>query len=234
MANEKQTDSFTWKSRLADLDSLPEEPVDKNAAWEKLHSRLHQKPARTKAAWYWAAACLLLLMVLSFLIVKQSGNTTGPSIVQQKNAPAAPLHVTKVRQLVKEQPVVISIAPVIKVPLLPVAERPGHNNHTGKRKLLLQRLSIAGGRQDIKSVQVVVPADTTVVLVAAAPVKKKLPVVHINELGKQEQENAKFATHTDRSSLRIKWLSQENYPATDLPPANTDRELLKIKIPLKN
>ncbi len=68
MSNENLNDY--WKNKLEDVDSLSAETfTDKNAAWEKLHSRLRQKPSRVRTVWYWAAAaCLLLVFILPIII----------------------------------------------------------------------------------------------------------------------------------------------------------------------
>ena len=58
----------TGRSRLEEVKSLPDKLLsDKNAAWEKLHGRMHAKPHRIKPFWYWAAACLLVSLTISFL-----------------------------------------------------------------------------------------------------------------------------------------------------------------------
>ena len=64
-----------WKTCLEDPENFPGETVPhKNEIWEKLYQRLHNKPRRKLLAWYWAAACLLILVSASVLVFQ---NGTG-------------------------------------------------------------------------------------------------------------------------------------------------------------
>ena len=59
----------SWKNKLEDVENLSNSVLqDKDVAWEKLHSRLHQPPHRIKAICYWAtAACLLTVIFVPIL-----------------------------------------------------------------------------------------------------------------------------------------------------------------------
>ena len=75
MLNEKHNDHHGWKNKLEGLTGLPgETALDKNAAWEKLHSRLQENPRKKKAVWYWAAACLLAALSIPLMMVNKKEN----------------------------------------------------------------------------------------------------------------------------------------------------------------
>ena len=68
-----------WKQLLENADSLPAEVLkDKSAAWEKLYTRLHNKPARKLRTWYWAAACLLVASITMLVFIDNKNH--HPSI----------------------------------------------------------------------------------------------------------------------------------------------------------
>ena len=48
MLNEKPNNDFHWKNKLEDLESLPGETFNKEAAWEKLHERMQGKKSQHK------------------------------------------------------------------------------------------------------------------------------------------------------------------------------------------
>lgn len=229
MTNEKQNEVAHWINKLTELDALPEAASDKDALWQHLHERLQQKPKRKKTIWYWAAACLLLLIALPLLLKQRTPNTIVKNIVQQKENSAPPLVINK------EQLPVISITANNKTTTLPHVKEnnpPKNTAYIPKAAYSLPARIIEPG-----TTAAIIPVplpDTAVAIIATVPDKKKLPVVHINELGKQEQEEAPFASHNQRSSFQIKIFNQDSYPGTPLPANNTATDMLKIKIPLKN
>ena len=176
MDTEKQDN---WRQKLQELNSLPgEAPLNKEAAWEKLHHRLHRKPRRSKTVWYWAAAAVLLLMGLPFLLRKTPPQQLpAGNIVQQKKMYRS---VNPAPSLIKEQPGIIISAPPLKkiVPQKIVKEKkqsfrtspdPVAPVYTAAIETLLPATNIA-------------PDNTTATVAAVSAEKKKLPVVHINEL----------------------------------------------------
>ena len=232
MLNEKQTDTAGWKSKLEQLDSLQEESIrDKNISWEKLHDRLHENPRRNKIAWYWAAACLLLLAAFPLLLKKSSNGPVVKDIVQQKQifTPVAP-----VKTINEDQLLHISSKPVPeKEIILHTAKSTRYSNKKNKINWPDAIMTIAIKPAVTEQVIVHIP-DTVVAFTAVVPARKKLPVVHINELGKQEQGNARFASRSQWPSFQIRFLNQDNYSRTSLPAGSIAQDMLKIKIPFKN
>jgi hypothetical protein len=64
MSNEKADEFLSWRGRLSSPDALPEQRLDdREQSWQRLAGRLERKPARRGAAWWIAAACLLLALL---------------------------------------------------------------------------------------------------------------------------------------------------------------------------
>jgi hypothetical protein len=78
-----------WKNKLDDPADLPGFVLQhKNTTWEKLHSRLQEKPRRIGHAWYWAAAaCILFACVIPLFTVTDKKVATVKDD-RVKNAPA--------------------------------------------------------------------------------------------------------------------------------------------------
>ena len=233
MLNEKQTDTVGWKKKLEDMDSLPgEAPAGNHVAWEKLHNRLHEAPGRKKTAWYWAAACLLLLAAFPFVIRKASIQAPLKDLVHQKQllTPAAPVVLIDAAR----QPLITSKS-IVKNKARSFTINPNRHNSIKDTVRQQEAMVVTALQPDTLTNQ---PdedsAGKTPAVVTTAAVKKKLPLVHINELGKQEQENAKFASHNSWPSFQIKFLNQDNTSGATLPAVNAAQDMLKIKIPLKN
>src|SRR5450755_2342791 len=83
MLREKPNNAFHWKNKLEEMESLPDETFNKEAAWEKLHQRMQGKPLNKRAVWYWAAAaCLLLALLIPLLFLE---NKKGNELVKNNS-----------------------------------------------------------------------------------------------------------------------------------------------------
>ena len=231
MASEKQTDPLYWKNKLAGLDKLPGEACDQNAAWERLHARLQEKPVRKQYTWYWAAACLLLVTALSLLLTKHTDTLPAKDFVQQPSTTSPlPLAADKTDHLPN-----IASGPAGKE--IVKQHTAGAVKHLVNDKRIKKLQPVAVGNREAVAIPpdiVVAVPDTQTATAAVVPAKKKLPVVHINELGKQERENARFASENHWPSFQIKFFNGDSYSGAPLPAGGTTQEMLKIKIPLKN
>ncbi len=124
MSNENLNDY--WKNKLEDEGSLSAETfTDKNAAWEKLHNRLHQMPQRTKALGYWAAAaCLLLAIMIPAMMFnkKQDGFLkTNPTQILPKKRNVPEIKPSKENAVANISPSLI----IKKKPVKPLLHLPG-------------------------------------------------------------------------------------------------------------
>ncbi|WP_217605710.1 hypothetical protein [Chitinophaga sp. GbtcB8] len=163
-----------WVSRLDGLDhAAGEAGLDKNAAWDRLHTRIQSKQRSNKALWYWAAAaCVLAACLIPALLVhkqKYTGVHIAPAVTYRHlDTPAtlviskkeAPVNVMKeMNKPVAAQQEVAAILPALVHPVNPT--------------------SIAATlKKDTLQI-----TDTMLAAVPAATAPKKMRVVHINELG---------------------------------------------------
>ncbi len=185
MLNKKYDKPFQWKNRLEGLDSLTGEALpDKKFMWEKLHSRLQQKPRNSKAIWYWAAAGMLPLFLIPILITnrttdvlvrhlpkpKQNINNPAPALLLATNEPVT---VLKARYIEKKQ-VVTGIQKNEKWITLKDTLK---TTDAGITVVL-----ITDETKPVLTANSGLLIDSAFSTSATIPGKKKLPVVHINEL----------------------------------------------------
>lgn len=163
-----------WVSRLDGLDhAAGDAGLDKNAAWDRLHTRMQSKQRKSKAGWYWAAAaCLLAGCLIPALLTykqKHSGLHISPAVTYQHlDTPAtlvisqkeAPVNVVK--EINKPVAAQRELAPILPALVHPV------NTTNITATLKKDTLQIT---------------DTMLAAVPATAAPKKIRVVHINELG---------------------------------------------------
>ena len=170
-----------WKQKLEDAGNIPEEMrLNKAAAWEKLQYRLHTKPQRKKAIWYWvAAACLLPFLLL--LLVNQHRNSG--SLVKQ-NVPAKSDKVPLIKDELppqKEVVIVRSTTPVVQKK----TGREKRENAISMDTNYAMQIQDAGNdstAQNLTTVTVKQRDSNIAKTTVLSPNTTKLKVVHINEL----------------------------------------------------
>ena len=243
MLHERHDEPFYWKNKLEDLDHLPKEPAaDKADLWKRLHARLGQKAYKTKSGWYWtAAACVLLAIGISWFLVE--GKTSKP--VSEKRLPLP--------QQSSNKEIVVSIEPskidrqhinviakesekarLAKAPLivnskkteLPKVLVVAKQNDVSNRPDITDSLQVSG-RSTFR------PDDTVSSnSIAATPTRRKLRVIHINDLEKQSELEIKYAG-TGSGSAQGKKLPNEGISAFSLSK-NTSDDIVKIKLSPSN
>lgn len=181
MLSKKLNDSSYWKNKLETSGYVPgNASLDKEALWEKLHGRLQHKSPERKAAWYWMAAALLPLALVAVLM-----NTTKPVV---NNTVVGTMDVKKIPAVSapgKTEAVVFSVsAPVQKraqAAILKETNKPAVKQNDQSNEAMV-RLTVRS--ENFIQEKLVNHATTTdtVTAIATNTVKKKLQVVHINEL----------------------------------------------------
>jgi len=236
MSNEAH--NKTWTDSLDALDHVPGQAgLDKEAAWNRLHTRLQHKKSKRTAAWYRVAAACLLAAALLPLWLKHTKNTTGaytpPVVTYRHSDTPAKLSLT---------PAQADIEPVkeITLPALPATTGIEHSAQVaagrqgGIQPLKSAPLPVAGHKREV------LPADTLLVSMpltdtllaitesAAAPAApvKKMRVIHINELGTPAGQEIAYPRYKP-FSIRI------NGPA-NLGNQAMANSSLNIHLPLKN
>jgi hypothetical protein len=180
MLNENHNDPSFWRSKLDVLDGLEGEIYNKAGGWDKLHERLKEKRLRTKAIWYWAAAALLVAFLTTWLLginnkeIHMSKNNTGSK-----------------RSGVSATPIPSADSHVISQPI-PIAKQPLAKSKVANSKqdaILLSRITtldsitLAAHAINHPSTQnSTSDQPDTAAIALVVPLKKKLRIVHFNEL----------------------------------------------------
>jgi hypothetical protein len=73
----------------------------------------------------------------------------------------------------------------------------------------------------------------TIAMITSTPQKKKLRVVHINELGKPVEEEIQFARNTLTPTFEATFFRQDGLPGFSLS-RNASDNIVKIKLPPSN
>jgi hypothetical protein len=154
MQKEIQNSRPDWKNRLDHLEETPSE-----GTWNKLYAKLENKPQRKKAVWwYLAAACILFVFVL-FSVFKDNKPETNDVVT------APPKTEVKITLL---------LPPSIK-----------KEKVLTKKKVHFPRRKEQNFPIEITQPDVIVPQENislTAIEVPQVVPRKKLRVVHINEL----------------------------------------------------
>jgi hypothetical protein len=233
MLHEKPGNDFHWKSKLEELESLPGETFSREAAWEKLHERMQGKPRNKKIVWYWAAAaCLLLALIIPWLFLankKESVLVKNDSVQKQIQSSASPL----LRESNKNTAAVIPSMPTEKKLKVLFVDKSSKINASINHKIIPFKIVQDKKEKEEFSTQkiannAIAPVDTVISIVAILPEKKKLKVVHINELADPVIEPASIARSYERRSFQVKFI---NHQLNTSPPSsgNTGFNIFKTK-----
>jgi hypothetical protein len=230
MSDEKPNKDFHWKNKLEELDSFPGETFNKEAAWEKLHGRI-QESREKNTVWYWAAAACLLLAVFSpwfFADKKEHELVKKNSVQKQTQLPSSHL---SAKSNIDTVAALYSLSTEKKLPAFSVEKRNKINSPVNHKITPVETVTGETGKEDMVQKitnNAVVPVSTTISIVAILPEKKKLKVVHINELGDPVAETPNIARFADRHTFQLKLINQEVYTSS-LPSANTGFNIFKTK-----
>ncbi len=219
MSNENHNSTHNWKNKLEELESLPGETMPgKNTLWEKIHARLEGKRPERKPVWYWiAAACVLFLfMIPNFISNKKNDQLSDAKSKQHQSE-------TKQNALEKDVPVKAenpnkdsftaesSARP--KKNLAVTFDKPNETSHKNiaENKKGQFRLydTVSTGNQIPETIDNSLPVtDTSSSFASIIPAKKRLPIVHINELG--DPDNAlQVARSSEKPSVHFLKLGSE-------------------------
>jgi len=235
MSKEIHNSSDNWRSKLEDLDSLTTETgFDKNAAWENLYARLGGKKSRKKAIWYWvAAACILLALTIPVIFSRNEIDRSGKDAISQRQ----PEIKTFIQKMPGKKDSIKTVNPVLssenKIAITYKSHKIGNQlvfqKQINKIRLYdtvsMQNLAAATVDNPIKTI------DSDAHFEVIVPVKKRLPVVHINELGDPVNVPEEVARNSEkRSFLLLKLASQEVY-TNPSAPATKDFATINLKTP---
>ena len=229
MSKENLNNIPKWKVNLDALDNLPGDTTyNKSGAWEKLHVRLGDNKRSTIKAWYWVAAACIFFVLLIPLFYSESNNQQNTN--SQLNEHRASI---KTPSSDKEDKAPVTNLTVIdnekKFPAPPTKTMAKLIHENKKEKLRLSYTVSSKSLIPETELNFMTPLDTLSSLATIQPEKKKLKVVHINELGDPIQTLPEIVKNSDKHAFQFKIASQETYinPAT---VSNTNGfTILKIK-----
>lgn len=224
MKNENS--AANWKKGLENAEDLAGYVLEnKQAAWEDLHARLYDNKSTNKPAWYWMAAACLLIAV-SFFLIKTGkysnpveGTTTQSAI--EKKKPVIPV-------VVEEAAVTNNTAAILSEK----EKKVKRYNKTSIKAIINTEQKI---NDSIAQLPVVLTVPETAVvelkdsavqtITAIAPIKKKLKLVHVNEL--DDDGTNRILQAQKHLPARIRFLNQDIY--TDHTASSSGPGLYIIK-----
>ena len=236
MINEKPNNNINWKNRLEELESSAGgEAFNKEAAWEKLHTRLQSKPRNKKVLWYWlAAACLFFALFTSlFLSNKKENVLVKNNLLQKKIIPIQSQHVPLVN---KDISAVASLTAKNKKANQLIMDIDKINtviNHKAMQVEIVQNKKEDVITHEIEN-NAAMPVDTLISIAATLPEKKKLKVIHINELSDPVAETPNVARSSEHYSIEFKFINQKVYTESTGNSHITGFNIFKTKNPPSN
>ena len=193
-----------WKNKLESLEGLTSEPLNKNQAWNKLYTRLENKPLRRNRWIYWTAAASL---VIGLFLLKDVNNNdlelNGGEISVKPNQPVP--EVPEERKLINPAIQEIAESPVLNKPVQ-VAKKelksiPSDTLPVEKTVIAVTQEDTATNEQVLVKVE---PEQEEPAETQKPTAKKALRVVHINELGQQIREDVITAQRQRSRSIYFK------------------------------
>ncbi len=238
MYNEKQNKA-NWIKMLDEPCWLPPgELIDKNDAWGKLHERLSRKPHKNKMIWYWAAAACLLIAFAFYIFTSKMRED-----LLVKRIPAS--HKNEPAKIVNASPTTSKVTLAIKNDL--AVNKKEHNTFITKPvNYIRPEKGIAANQILIPVVentnatkqQVTIILDQAIdtispIIAVAAPVKKKMQVVHINELEKAQEGMALTSPNRPQNNFNLA-IGNNKQSISQTSIAGDYAGIFKIKISSKN
>jgi hypothetical protein len=234
MLREKPNSRFHWKNKLDELQNLPGESFNKEMTWNKLHCQLQGKPSNKKFTWYWAAAAVLLfVLMIPFLIHHKKEPVVAKrdvQINQPKKIILTPPFNDK-NNIVKSS----DDGPIVKDIFFIRRKKSAQKNHiivnaqmAGQIRLIQYVSYQATTRNLINALQSI---DTSANIGLITPPQKKiLKVVHINELGDPDEQAPAVTRNSDKHSFQLKFGNQEVFVGPLVTSKATGVTILRTKM----
>jgi hypothetical protein len=167
-----------WSSQIDSLPLQEGSSFDKEAMWEKLHQRILGKEKKKRIAWFWwMAASVAACFVLFFLLPGKHTNQEVKPTIAIKQEQTTQIPDVKEEKIVTEEKINTAVPDKKNIQTAPLVHKDSNKEEEPENNM---ETSLA----EYKEVSVVtpVPIDTITTAVAISP-KKKLRVIHNNELG---------------------------------------------------
>ena len=229
MSTEDPNKNFHWLNKLERLEYLPGETFNKDSAWNRLHGRLRGKRNNKKNLWYgMAAACLLLALMISFMNNNKGDQKSSSSQANLKQPKTTNVS-NPIADKNKRTENINTDLPV-KEKIVTVSKRSGQIKHSmiydeADSKVRLNDIHSQTGPA-IKTIPIL---DTNSTISIVLPAKKKLKVVHINELGDPIFESPDMTRNSDKHSFKLKLAREEIFVNSSVVSKTTGFTILKTK-----
>jgi len=225
MSNENPNNTPQWRSKLDELEHFPGTAFNSDVAWNKLYGRLRGKKKSKKILWYWiAAACLLFGMVITLLNYHKS--TTEPVnkeiVIKQQEPNEIKKPALKVAEVDKNKHEKESETELEKNKIVSTSNKSIQKSHhivpaeVVTKIQLNDAVNYPAQEPVAKSLQILNNNSTITIILP----KKKLNVVHINELGDPVIESSDVTRIEDIHSFKLKFGNGEvlsNSPVVSKP-----------------
>jgi len=232
MSNENPNNTPGWRNKLDEFEHLPGSSFNNDAAWDKLYGRLRGNKRNRKIFWYWiAAACLFFGLVITFLNYQKDNSETGNKETALKQQPKEinkpVLKGEKPDKNENENRVELVKNKIVSTP----------NKPTERKLHIVQTEVTTKARHDdilttdqapeplAKPLQIINTNSTATVI----PQKKKLNVVHINELGDPVIESSDITRIEDIHSFKLKFGNGEVFSSSPVASKSSGLIILKTK-----
>jgi len=201
-----------WKTLLEDPENFAGETVPhKNEVWEKLYQRLYKKPRQKLVAWYLVAACLVIAVSVTVVVFvngkkQQQAFSVAPATVQNQ-LPLPTEYVSgkepkNSEQVLPAKQKTQTIVPAKKNNIAVTIPAVAHDLITDSIVKKLPNLVIRSN---------IINDSSAVSVTVVSPAKKKLRVVHVNEIGRPLEEPTVNNKFTEKHGLGWRIINAEIY-----------------------
>lgn len=233
MSNEDPNNSFHWRNKLEELEHIQGGSFNKNSAWDKLHDRMQGKKSNRKISWYWAvAACLFFALLITLMnYYHRSSPPAQPATVEKK---AAAINTVVSIAAKNKKTDTINTASLVKNKMVITSKKSNYPDHKNIRAGIISNTQL----NDVPAIRLdtepftktlEVPGNPSIVDISL-PEKKKLKVVHINELGDPVVESRDVVHKTNNHSVILKLGNEEVYAGSPVVHRSSELTLLKAKL----
>lgn len=221
-----------WKNKLDNLEQLPGETFNKEAAWDKLHYRMQGKKGNKNSRWYWiAAACLLFALLFTWMNYPKNNShlSNNETIIKPSEKTDISISTTSENNTKKN----INVSSQANDKVASVINKPHPINH---KAIPVETISVIHlNNPDSMQMNLETPRNilqtinTTPMTAMILPVKKKLKVVYINELGDQLIESPAMARNPDIRTFSVQLANGEVLSDPSVASTKTGLTILKAK-----
>jgi hypothetical protein len=209
MSNENPNNHFHWRNKLDDLEYLPGEAFNKEMAWDKLYGRLRGKQSNKKFFWYWvAAACFFFALIITLMnyFDSHAKHLNRETAVKQAVRHVDPLSVSPGNNTDKN---VNTVEPKKNISTVKdISHKTIYHPSSAEMIAKVRPNDTISDSLKEPSIKTLPKIDIVPALASTSSSKKKLNVVHINELGDPVNEFPDMVRKSDKH-FKIKLANEE-------------------------